>query len=77
MSPDGTFGLSAIPVVLASLVLVAIAVAISLRLRVGVERSIVWAAIRPLRARESRCRFSEESGLAGSSVRPARSRCVA
>lgn len=46
MSPDGTFGLSAIPVVLASLVLVAIAVAISLRLRVGVERSIVWAAIR-------------------------------
>ena len=46
MNPDGTFGLSAIPVILASLVLVAIAVAISLRLRVGVERSIVWAAIR-------------------------------
>lgn len=46
MNPDGTFGLSAIPVILASLVLVAIAVSISIRLRVGVERSIVWAAIR-------------------------------
>lgn len=46
MNADGTFGLSVIPVILASLVLVAIAVAISLRLRVGVERSIAWAAIR-------------------------------
>lgn len=46
MNPDGTFGLSAIPVILAALVLVAIAVFISMRLRVGVERSIVWAAVR-------------------------------
>ncbi len=46
MNPDGTFGLSAIPVILAALALVLIAVVISLRLRVGVERSIVWAAIR-------------------------------
>ncbi len=46
MNPDGTFGLTVIPVLLASLALVAIAVAISARLRVGVERSIVWAAIR-------------------------------
>ncbi len=46
MNPDGTFGLSAIPVILAGLALVAVAVAISLRMRIGVERSIVWAAIR-------------------------------
>ncbi|MCP3973527.1 MAG: ABC transporter permease [bacterium] len=46
MNPDGTFGLTVIPVLLASLALVAIAVAISTRLRVGIEKSIVWAAIR-------------------------------
>ena len=46
MNPDGTFGLSALPVILASLTLVAVAVAISIRLRVGVERSIMWAALR-------------------------------
>lgn len=46
MNPDGTFGLSVLPVLLASLTLVAAAVAISIRLRIGVERSILWAAAR-------------------------------
>ena len=46
MNADGTFGLSVLPVLLASLALVAVAVAISMRLRIGVERSILWAAAR-------------------------------
>lgn len=46
MNPDGTFGLSAVPVVLAALALIAVAVGISWRLRIGVERSILWAAFR-------------------------------
>jgi putative ABC transport system permease protein len=46
VNPDGTFGLSVLPVLLASLALIAVAVAISMRLRIGVERSILWAAVR-------------------------------
>lgn len=46
MSPDGTFGLSALPVLLSALALIAVAVAISLRLQLRVERSILWAATR-------------------------------
>lgn len=46
MSPDGTFGLSAVPVIVAALALIAVTVGISLRLGIGVERSILWAAVR-------------------------------
>lgn len=46
MNPDGTFGLSFVPVVLAALALIAIALVISWRLGIGVERSIIWAATR-------------------------------
>ncbi|NND03708.1 MAG: ABC transporter permease [Acidimicrobiia bacterium] len=46
MNPDGTFGLSAIPVIVAAVALIGVSVAISWRLRLGVERSILWAAVR-------------------------------
>jgi len=46
VTPEGTFGLGILPVVLAALTLVVVAVLISRRLRVGVEGSIVWAATR-------------------------------
>lgn len=46
MNPDGTFGLSAIPVVLSAVALIGVSVGISLRLHIGVERSILWAAVR-------------------------------